>query len=305
MVISDSMHATLETEICLPLPCVLKATPKMEAGQRMIFCEPSNEATDLDGERVLREALKESRDYFLAKGNFDLDHLSIIGYQKGFSNPRLFEIGKPLDVSFEANHTFVKGLIYQGEGEPAKCANEFWDSLTKLTPPMSWYPSVGGHVRNAGLILPKGESAPVKAIQRVYWNNIGFSREPVNQTVPGVSIMPLGTFAKSWIGAGSTLQYESVEKAITAGYGTDLATLEGGAALRAESLDARLKDMTVGQRLWRALKAGAIKSQPSMADGMVGYLVSTQGMSQDEAIQHVRSFMAETAQRKERVYATR
>lgn len=33
--------------------CFLKATPKLEGGQRVLYCEPSNEATDMEGERVI------------------------------------------------------------------------------------------------------------------------------------------------------------------------------------------------------------------------------------------------------------
>lgn len=266
----------------LTVETLLKATPKVEGGQRLIYCEPSNETTDMEGERVLRKALEESREYFLAKGNFDIDHLSLTGYARGIANPRAYEIGRPVEVKLDSR-IFVKGYIYSGDGH--EHANFFWQSLTDYVPPMPWFPSVGGHVRDAGTILPKDEQVPVKAIKQVYWNNIGFSREPVNLTVPGVSVMPIGAFAKSWIGDGSALIYKTVE----AGYGTDHAALEGGGAMRHESLDTKLH--SVWSRLFTKVKAGelAITKDPQ---SLLTYLMDAEGMDHDEAVQALRYYAA-------------
>lgn len=268
----------------LSVDCMLKATPKMEGGERVIYCEPSNESTDMEGERVLRKALEESREYFLKKGNFDIDHLSITGYARGIANPRAYEIGRPTDVKLDQNRTFVKGVIYQGATQEQ--ANYFWNSITELQPPMPWWPSVGGHVRNAGTILPKDEVAPVRAIKKVYWNNIGFSREPVNTTVPGVTTIPIGLFAKSWIGLGSDLIYKTVE----AGYGTDHAALAGGGALRQESLDHRLQ--SVWSTLLRKVKGGKLKLSNDPQQ-ILDYFMESEGMAADEAEQALRWFAAQ------------
>lgn len=268
----------------LSVNCMLKATPKMEGGERVIYCEPSNESTDMEGERVLRQALADSKDYFLKKGNFDIDHLSLTGYARGIANPRWYEIGRPTEVKLDGNRTFVKGVIYQGATQEQ--ANYFWNSITELTPPMPWFPSVGGHVRDAGTILPKDEAAPVRAIKKVYWNNIGFSREPVNTTVPGVTTMPIGSFAKSWIGVGSNLIYKTVE----AGHGTDHASLSGGGALRQESLDRRLQ--SVWTDLLHKVKAGTmhISKDPQQ---LLDYFIESEGMDPDEAMQALRWFAAQ------------
>ncbi len=265
----------------LTVECLLKATPRVEGGQRVIYCEPSNEATDMEGERVLRQALADSRSYFLKKGNFDIDHLSLVGYAKGIANPRFYEIGRPTEVKLDEGRTFVKGVIY--EGEIHEQANYFWKSLTESLPPMPWFPSVGGHVRDAGTILPKGESAPVRAIKKVYWNNIGFSREPVNTTVPGVTTMPLGAFAKSWIGVGSDLVF----KTIAAGYGTDHATLTGGGALRQESLHGVFH--TVWNRVLKKIQAGGLSLSGDPHE-VRHYLIESEGLKPDEATDALRWF---------------
>lgn len=265
----------------------LKATPKLEGGERIIYCEPSQETTDMEGERILRKALADSREYYLQKGNFDIDHLTIVGYQKGLDNQRKFEIGRPIEVKID-ERVFVKGLIYQGPDTINEQANYFWASLTDMTPPMPWYPSVGGHVRHAASIIPNGETAPIKAIEKVYWNNIGFSREPVNLTVPGVSTIPIGSFAKSWVGPGSQLVY----KTVTAGYGTDSAALTGGGALRQESLDGKL--YSVWTTLFKKMKAGRVKIGTDVQD-LLNHL-QAEGLSDDEAHQALQWYAARRRQ---------
>ena len=290
-----------DSTVILPLPLTLKATPRIEGGERFIYCEPSNEATDLEGQRVLREALYESRDYFLQKGNLDLDHISLTGvaYGQRVENPRLYEIGRPLEVKFlDDRRPFVKGQIYKGSGPMVERANEFWSSITDLEPAMPWWPSVGGHVRSGGKILPKGEKAPVDAIKRVYWNNIGFAREPINPSVPRISLMPLGSFAKSYIGIGSHLQYNFAGKALTAGYGTDLATLEGGAALRRESLHGDPRKRRASVALYRAVESGQIPQ--ITVQGLTEYLVDDQGMTPEEATECVTFFLSEVRDRTQR-----
>lgn len=275
------------------IPLTLKAIPKVEGGQRIVFIEPSNERTDLEGERVLREALKESRDYFLAKGNFDLEHITIKGYSAEIPNPRLYEIGRPTEVRFDNNRTFVKGLIYKGLGETARRANEFWESMTEMQPPMQWFPSVGGHVREAGKITIKGTTEIVKAIKRVYWNNIGFSREPVNPTVPSISVIPIGAFAKSWVGTGSQLQFIQVEKAITAGYGSDVANLTGGGALRQESLDHELHVYQPVTRLIHDMEMGKvlIKGERLVPQDLLTHLMEHMGLGDEAALDVLRRFL--------------
>ena len=64
------------------------------------------------------------------------------------------------------------------------------------------------------------------------WNNVGFSLQPVNQTVQEVSTIPIGVLAKSWGVLGLDLR-----KSLEAGYNSNAATMTGGDALRVQSLD--------------------------------------------------------------------
>jgi hypothetical protein len=204
----------------------------LEGGERFVYIEASNEARDYQGEVVLAKALEESADYYARYGNLDLDHKTQIGGKMGLQNPYLYEIGRPVDVKCRAGKTWVKGSIYKGDTPVAAHANDFWDSLTKITPPKRWYPSVGGGVVDRGPEFDPATRTTHTVVKKVRWTNVGFSATPVNPAVPEVSTVPFGALAKSWTAAGLDLT-----KALEAGYGTDSAALEGGAALREQSLD--------------------------------------------------------------------
>jgi len=208
---------------------MFKANPVEESGERFVYMEASNESLDVQGEVVLAKALEESTGYFLEYGNIDIDHITQIGAKEGIPNYELFEIGRPVDVQFDGSITFVKANIYKGDGAAAEKANNFWDSITNLNPPQRWYPSVGGAVLDKAQEVSNGQRKTL--VNKVRWQNIGFSKTPVNQVVPQASTIPVGAFVKSCCPGGVDLA-----KALTAGYGTDSAALSGGGALRVQSL---------------------------------------------------------------------
>ena len=85
---------------------LLKARPVTEGARRFLFMEASNEATDLQGEKVLAKSLADSADYFLRYGNIDLDHRTLIPPRPG-ENPYLWEIGQPIEARIDGDRTFV------------------------------------------------------------------------------------------------------------------------------------------------------------------------------------------------------
>lgn len=270
----------------LSFPDLLKATPSEEAGERFVYLEASNEARDYQGEVVLAKALAESADYYLRFGNLDLDHITQIGPKAGIGDYAKYEIGRPVDVRVHDGRTFVKGQLYRGDGPMAERANEVWDSLTNLSPPARWYPSVGGAVlEKAQDFDPQTRSART-VIRKVRWTNIGLSKTPVNLAVPSVSTVPIGVLAKCWGPAGLDLS-----KALEAGYGTDSATLTGGAALRKQSLDRRLHSYwDIRDRLAGDLRKSRVRPDPAaMADHLAGRF----GLSKADAAEMVERFLAD------------
>jgi len=209
---------------------LLKATPAMEGGRRFVYIEASNEMRDQQGERVMAKALAESAEYYLKFGNLDLDHYTQIGAKRGIPDYPAYEIGVPIAVRAEEGVTFVKGEIKTGEGPAALKANLFWSSLTDVSPPERWYPSIGGGVAARSIEIG-ADGSRVGVITAVRWTNIGFSKTPVNDTLSTVSTTAFGPLAKSW---------GAMFKGLEAGGGSDVATLTGGAALRVQSLGKKL-----------------------------------------------------------------
>jgi hypothetical protein len=208
---------------------LLKATPLEESGKRLLFLEASNEDVDHQNEIVLQKALAESADYYLRHGNLDLSHYSLIGPKAGIANFMEYEIGKPIAVTVDGKRTFVKAELYQGDSPMAKNAEMVWDSLTKQKPASRWYPSVGGAVLAKSVQIDPITGDKVAVIEKVRWNNIALDRCPVNRSVPEVSTVPVGVFAKSFNGF--------IMKTLEAGYGTDASALAAGGALRVQSLE--------------------------------------------------------------------
>ena len=266
----------------------LKATPAEEAGERFLFMEASNEDPDHQHEVVLQKALEDSASYFLRHGNIDLSHYTLLGPKAGIANHYEYEIGKPVDVRVQGDRTFVKAQLYKGDSAMARNANMVWDSLTKQSPPARWYPSVGGAVLAKSVRIDPDTKAKVGVVERVRWSNIALDRMPVNKTVPEISTLPVGTFAKSLGGF-------VIAKALEAGTATDAAALTGGGALGKQSLDRTIHSY------WdfREVLAGALrrgKVRPKLAAAQ-RYALSL-GLDPDSASDFVERFFHDMKQRR-------
>lgn len=272
----------------LSIESMFKATPAEEAGRRYIYIEASNENVDQQGERVMSKALAESAAHFLKFGNIDIDHYTLIGKPNpskgwaGIPNCESYEIGRPVDVKIGDGRTFVKAELYCGDAELAKNANMVWESMTKLSPPARWYPSVGGQVMAKSTQIDPDTKDRVAVITKVRWTNIALSRTPVNQNVPTAQTVPFGALAKSWTPNGLML------KTLEAGYGTDSAALAGGAALRKQSLHGAI----VSYWDFREKLAAAVRGRKNPgAKDLVDLSVNKFGLSFDEAAEWVERFM--------------
>lgn len=272
------------TDHLLSIPDLLKASPVTEGDSRYLYLEASNEARDFQGEIVRAEALAKSAGYYEQYGNVDIQHRSMIGLASGDPQYHLHEIGRPEQVRVEARRTFVKAVIFSGDTPVAACANDFWDSITKLRPPQRWFPSVGGKILESERDMDPETKEPRRVIKSVLWCNIGLSRTPINPKVPTVSTVPFGVLAKCWGVAGLDLT-----KALTAGYGTDSAALSGGAALRRQSLDGHPQTYPdFRERLAKDLLGRHV--QGSAAE-MLRHAQETYGLSPEEAGDFVERFM--------------
>jgi hypothetical protein len=126
-----------------------------------------------------------------------------------------------------------------------------------------------------------GEKTPV--ITKTRWNNLALSLTPVHAGLNQASLTPIGTFSKSLNGF-------VMNKSLSAGYGTDMASLTGGSALRIQSLDGT----PTSYYAFRDGLAGAIKSREAKIqtpEGLTAYSISQFGLSQDEATEWVSRFL--------------
>lgn len=270
----------------LSIGSMLKATPEFSGGQRIVYFEASNEGLDQQGEVVAAKALADSAEYFKRYGNIDIDHFTLIGAKSGIPDYPLYEIGRPVDVRQTGKTTFVKAEIYSGTGDAAVRANQFWSSLTEINPPARWYPSVGGSVLEKAVEIDPDTKLRKAIIKKVRWNNIGVSKTPVNQHVSTCATVPVGAFAKCWTAAGLDLA-----KALEAGYGTDSASLGGGAALRKQSLDGRVHSyFDFRNKIAGAMRNGSAGKNPGARD-LIAHAATKFGLSSDQAAEWVERFM--------------
>lgn len=294
-------HAQSDAQLLAGVPdffsieSMLKASAATEGDDRFIYMEASNEHRDYEKERVLAKALEESAAYYTQYGNVDLDHYSLLGKPNpksgypGIPKPELYEIGRPVQVRIDGTRTFVKAQLYAGSGETAANANMVWDSMTKQRPPARWYPSVGGVPLLKSIEVDAATGERTAVVEKVRWTNIGLSKTPVNLNVPVAQHVPFGVLAKSM--AGFTI------KGLEAGYGTNSATLTGGAALRKQSLHGANGEahpivhyFDMRERLAGDLRKGDVGKNPGVAD-IMSYVAEKYGLSHDEAAEYVERFM--------------
>lgn len=286
-----------DTPEFLSIGSLLKATPSVDGGRRFLFMEASNEGLDQTQEVVLAKALADQIGFYEKYGNIDIDHYTVIGAKHGIPDYLTYEIGKPLEVRQRDGVTFVKAELFAGAGPMAEKANMVWDSIYKLKPAQRWYPSVGGAVLAKSLAFDPKTGQKRHLITKVRWTNIGISKTPANPHVQGLSVIPMEVFAKSLL-AGGDIDW-SMAKSLTAGYGTDSMTMEGGAALRKESLDGSPPSGRDAMNYWQfrermsaAIRGGEAGSTPS-AVTMVAHAVRAFDLTQDQATEWVERFLGD------------
>ena len=280
----------------IALTGLLKATPKVEGGERFIFMEASNESLDASGERVLAKALQASAVEYQRFGNVDIDHISIIGAKAGIPDYLLYEIGQPVEVKIDGRHSFVKARLYQGETRMASKANEVWESMTLLSPPARWYPSVGGSILNRETTIDPDLKKAVRLVTQVRWTNVALSRTPVNQNLPTASSIPFGIFAKCWDEGESAVDLIKAG-AMVAGQTYNIQNQSGGQAIRKQSLDRKTQHLAsywdYRTRMSKAIKDHRVTVKGGDPTSLVNYTSDEYGLSPDDATRYVERYLGD------------
>lgn len=164
--------------ICISLPTVVKSFS--DGGRRMIECQASCEAVDLQGDVILQAALLGSAEHFLKKGVIDIDHLAFLGNRLGIRNPSEYIVGKPLEVrDMGGGNTAVKLELNKSAR-----ADEVWKSL-QTDPPMPWRSSIYGFPNPKGFVdvaeQPGEETygATRYLVKSMQWEALALTMNPV------------------------------------------------------------------------------------------------------------------------------
>jgi len=196
----------------------LQKSLQRDADGNVIFTvEASNENLDLQGEKVLQDALLGSKGHFLKNGVVTKDHKHRKWKDGGYELDESYVIGEPLDVYTQGTSTFVKGKLY-AKNEYARKFIELLDQGSSRVKA-----SVGGLVPRVKNVVENGRK--IGKVVSVLWDDLALTIAPVNPTVESAT-----SLAKSLSGA-------EFVKALSVGHGTDSATFTGGRALQKEGVE--------------------------------------------------------------------
>ena len=188
-----------------------------ENGNWVFDVEASNENLDFEGQRVLQEALLNSKEYFLTNGVVSKDHL----HQKTRKDGEIlfdesYVIGEPKKVYVQDGVVRVQGCLYKSNEYAQEFAKLLNDNSTRVKA------SVGGLCPK--VVKRKENGVDVGNVVSVLWNDLALTIAPVNPTVgPAMMVKSLSSF--------------EFVKSLSAGAGTDSTTFTGGRALQGEDVE--------------------------------------------------------------------
>lgn len=182
-----------------------------EHGNPVIIIEASNENLDYDGERVLRDALMGSKDYFLQNGVVSFDHKHIPGRDKFDYDPdwnaEKYILGKPLDAWEGPNKkgvmtVFVKAALARSNSIAKEIIGKLRDGIGTV------FASVGGRKVKKEARLDTATYRDIPTIVGVDWDEIALTYKPVNQTLGNTELSyPPSVFVKSLTAGSSANPY--------------------------------------------------------------------------------------------------
>ena len=230
-----------------------------ENGNWVFDVEASNENLDFEDQRILQNALLNSKEYFLTNGVVSKDHL----HQRARKGGKIlfdesYVIGEPKKVYVRDGKVRVQGCLYKSNEYAQEFAKLLNDNSTRVKA------SVGGLFPK--VVKRKENGVDVGNVVSVLWNDLALTIAPVNPTVgPAVLVKSLSS-------------YEFV-KSLSAGHGTDAATFSGGRALQKEDAGhekviVHLNDEAAIESLVGAITDGDVKDLEEAEEFLNGYGIS-------------------------------
>lgn len=240
-----------------------------EQGDCIFDVEASNENLDLEQQKVLQQALLNSKDYFLTNGVISKDHLhqKIVGTgdQKKIVFDEDYIIGEPIAVYTDGSSTRVKGKLYKSNQHAQKFIQLLKDGSTRIKA------SVGGI---APLVQKaKEQGTEIGKVVSVLWNDLALTISPVNPTVsPAYMVKSL-----------SSLEFV---KALSAGTGTDHAQFTGGRAMVPEDMNKKTNESDIIEQLIKALLDETVTSAQEAEQYLSGF-----GIDDETAEKYIRAVL--------------
>ena len=193
-----------------------------ESGNPIIIIEASNENLDFEGEKVLRSALLNSKEYFLQNGVISYDHKHLPS-PDNFNwdpewNAEKYVLGKPLsawesksDTGYKA--VFVKAVLSRSNAIAKEIIGKLKDGIGTVKA------SVGGRKVKKAMKMDTGTYKETPTIIGVSWDEVALTYKPVNQTLGATTLCP-----KDFV------------KSLTAGSESNPAEMTGGNTLQMQSI---------------------------------------------------------------------
>ncbi|TYT77817.1 hypothetical protein [Treponema phagedenis] len=209
-----------EKRIYLQMELKKGSFSKDESGDFIFDVEASNENLDLEQQKVLQQALLDSKDYFLKNGVISKDHLHQSRIFEGGNAKMVFDedyvIGEPLSVYTDGSSTRVRGKLYKNNKYAKKFIELLENGSTRVKASVGGISPIVERIQEGGTDLGR--------IVSVLWNDLALTIAPVNPTVaPAYVVKSL-----------SSLEFV---KALSAGYGTDSEAFTGGRTLIPEDIE--------------------------------------------------------------------
>jgi RNA binding exosome subunit len=189
-------------------------------GNPIVIIEASNDNLDFQQEKILQEALLNSKDYFLQNGVISYDHkhkpfVGMLDYDPEW-NEEKYIIGKPLDVWLNDKTVTVKAVLYNTVDRAKEIIKKLKAGAETVKA------SVGGRLAKKKKIFDTDVMKNIDNIISVFWDEVALTYKPVNQTL-GPTILSPAEFVKS----------------LTAGSSANPAEMTGGNSLQVQSIEGK------------------------------------------------------------------
>ncbi len=236
----------------------------------------ANDTTRADkvNDRIILKAFADAREGYIEDGIIDYDHVSVRG--KTAIEKAEAIVGEPTDLTIDTGLPVCTGFLFRGNPYVEKSILPALKSGSKV-----FGASVGGQILKKSEDFDPETKQKVNRISKISLNHLALT--PLSKAVSGrtsielakslagdVGLIEFASFGEMSEWLSSEEDGDALDKALVAGAGTDVATIQGGQVLQSQSLEGVAeRDKAAWVDLVHAM---ATKSVEPRYDSIVGYL---------------------------------